>query len=70
MPESLPEKNSSNLIVSSPTVRAAVNSALCAPKIKTKNVRMKLQILHDLEIEKWNFGSLKMNEENFAWHLF
>ena len=27
------------------------------------------KILHDLEIEKLNFGSLKINENNFAWHL-
>ena len=31
---------------------------------------MKLQIIHDLEIKKLKFGTLKMNEDHFAWYTF
>ena len=39
-------------------------------KQKKFPAKMKLQIIHDLEIKKLKFGTLKMNEDHFAWHVF
>ena len=42
------------------------------PKSKQKKFLSKsnFKILHDLDIKKLNFRSLKINEHHFAWHLF
>ena len=37
--------------------------------VKT-NSKWIFKILHDLDIQKLNFGSLKKNGYNFAWHFF
>ena len=41
------------------------------PKSKQKKFLSKsnFKILHDLDIKKLNFRSLKINEDHFAWHL-
>ena len=48
---------------------------ITTPKFKSQNKNKScqneiLKSFHDLEIEKLNFESLKMNENDFAWHIF